>query len=240
MRILAGGPARETESELFYLHRDGLLRQRQPGQTLVVRHELEPDPGGPKWHPDKIARVAIKRQRMMDLAMGDYDCLFMVDTDVVCGPGVLQRMMEVDADVVYGVFWSRWEGFSTPMPQIWDVNPYGHTEGLRDGIVAHANLLESRFGFEMDGGKVQELEVLGGGACTLIRRKGFESRYFPLLQSLRDSGGMWPGEDRTFCLDLEVSQVKQVAVFGLPIVHLDTSQKQSSEALMEARQMVGL
>ncbi len=41
-----------------------------------------------------------------------YDALLMVDTDVILGPGVLRRMWEVDADVVYGVYYTRsdWGG----------------------------------------------------------------------------------------------------------------------------------
>lgn len=130
----------------------------------------------------------------------------MVDTDVILGPGVLQRMWEVDADVVYGVFWTDcdWGGYYAQWPQVWDVNPYGWTK-------------ECDAALRKPG--VNEVEVLGGGACTLIRGRGFESHYWPLLRSFASHPSMMAGEDRTYCLGLECRCIRQVAVTGLPIEH---------------------
>ena len=228
MNILAGGPARETESEVFRLHLEGLEAQRD----VTIRHVDVPDPGGPRWNHEKIERVAKVRQRyFMGAArpspaiLAKFSALFMVDTDVICGPGVLERMLAVDADVVFGVFWTKssWGGPWGDWPQVWDVNPYG---------------------FRPETGKlllepgVNEIEVFGGGACTLIRGRGFESRYWPLLDSLSGAPGMWAGEDRSYCLGLEARGIRMVAVTGLPIVHLHTDH--SPEALDRARTEVGL
>lgn len=265
MNILAGGPARETESAVFKLHEEGLEAQsfapRAPilssssteeeigvaarvvtGARVQVQHEVVRDAGGPRWTRQKIARVAQVRQRFMKRCQPWSEtlpnALFMVDTDVICGPGVLERLMQVDADVVFGVFFTQasWGGPYGPWPQVWTKNPYGFdplsaellTEGL-DGIV-------------------NEVEVFGGGACTLIRGRGFESRYWPLLDSLQvghddtvireDARGMWAGEDRSYCLGLEARGIRMVAVTGLPIVHLHT--ERSDEAVARAREEVGL
>lgn len=222
--ILAGGPARETDSELFRLHQDGMLTNlKDHRHTLDYR--VVPDDDGPRWHLDKIERVGLKRQRLMDLAEpgGEYSALWMVDTDVICGPGVLDRMLAVDADVVFGVFWthSTWGGYARNWPQVWNTHPYGVSDGLMAALEA--------------GGKT---EVYGGGACTLIRGRGFESRYYPIMESLRNAGGMWCGEDRTYCLGLEARGVKMVAVTGLPIVHLHGDQP--VEAREAAREFCGL
>lgn len=237
MRILAGGPARETESELYRLHRRCLERQGD----LEVRHDVRPDPGGPKWYGEKIANVARSRQSFLEDAEASYDALFMVDTDLILGPGVLDRLLEVDADVVYGVFWSRWPGFEAPMPQVWDEYPYGHTRQLIERMRPGLEFTESRWGYEYDSGQVKELEVLGGGACTLIRGDALGCKYHPPYTVLSDysSGDMWVGEDRTFGLSCITSGIRQVAVMGLPIVHLDTPTKQDSLSLKEAEEMVG-
>lgn len=254
MRVLAGGPARETGSDLFRLHVDGLEAQ----EWVEVVHEVvapESDPaaefvgGESRWPLTQVERVAQCRQRFMErvghnacvkatsrlpgdpvwksvprlMSYGNYDAVLMVDTDVILGPGVLDRLWAVDADVVYGVFWSVWPGGRVPLPQVWDIHPYGHTQALQEALVA--------------GG---EVEVLGGGACTLFRGRAFESRYWPLLEGLKRSGGAWAGEDRTFCLGLECRGIRQVAVAGLPIVHLYRPEQQTPEALAEARRMVGL
>jgi hypothetical protein len=49
---------------------------------------------------------------------------------------------------------------------------------------------------------------------------------------------MWGGEDRTFCLGLETRGIKQIAVTGLPILHLDTPEKQTPAAIAEAKMML--
>jgi len=247
MRVLAGGPAREDESLVFALHRQGL--EAQEGFDVEVRHAIVPDTGGERWDGGKVERVARVRQDFLRLAdpgvLGDdglrrkvstfgdqiarnemgggFDGLWLVDSDVICGPDVLRAMWAVDAPVVYGVFWTVWPGYDAALPQAWDVNPYGFTEGCMDALVT--------------GG---EVPVYGGGACTLIRGRGFESRYYPLLGSLAYSGGMWGGEDRSYCLGLETRGIKQVAFSGLPIVHLYSDDQQTPDAVDAARQAVGL
>jgi hypothetical protein len=210
---------------------------------VVVHHELVPDVGGPRWHVEKIENVARARQAMMskvDYAMigrpnFPYDGLFLCDTDVIVGPGVLERMWAVDADVVHGVYWTP-DDWGQPAdcdiaPQVWWTNPYDWKPNDLAAMTCWNALCEQG---------VNEVEVNGGGACTLIRGRGFESRYWPLLESLRGAGRMWPGEDRTYCLGLECRGIRQVAVTGLPILHLYTDAHRTPDMLARAREMVGL
>jgi hypothetical protein len=239
-RILAGGPTRERSSLVYQLHREGLEAQAD-GFEVEVRHEVVTDPGGPRWQHGKIERVAKVRQGFMDLAYdmdpgapngpkGSWaDCapLFMVDSDVILGPGVLKRMWEVGADVVFGVYWTRcdWGGEMADWPQVWNITPYGWTQDCADALKAPG---------------VNEVEVLGGGACTLIRGRGFESRYWPLLQSLVPHNSMMAGEDRSYCLGLECRGIRQVALTGMPIRHCYTLADQTRPALERIRKEVGL
>jgi hypothetical protein len=231
-KILAGGPARETSSLVYQLHKQGLEAQGD-GFHVEIRHEIVPDPGGARWQMEKIWRVAQQRQVFMErvstirrLLPQSY-ALLMVDTDVILGPGVLKRMWEVDADVVFGVYWtfSDWGGSMADWPQVWNINPYGWTPECAEALKAPG---------------VNEVEVYGGGACTLIRGRGFESRYWPLLESLQPYRSMWAGEDRTYCLGLETRGIKQVAVTGLPIHHCYTLADQTKPALARIRTKVGL
>lgn len=234
--VLAGGPARETTSAMYELHRHGL--EVQSGFGLVkteeqfeieVRHEIVPDPGGPRWHDAKIEAVAKVRQQFLD---GVHDwhgySLLLVDTDVILGPGVLERMWAVDADVVYGVFWTEadWgQPVEGPAPQVWRCHPYSFDRQTWEALTAKG---------------VNEVEVYGGGACTLIRGRGFESRYWPLLESIRYNGGIWGGEDRSYALGLETRGIKQVAVTGLPIYHCYHPHQRTADGLAVARDEVGL
>jgi hypothetical protein len=247
-KILAGGPAREKSSLVYQAHVEGLQAQADDSLwEMHVRHDVVPDPGGARWQMDKIHRVAQVRQAYFDMACGleawvesqpdvlrpkpDFagllDAVLMVDTDVILGPGVLKRMWEVDADVVYGVFltYSDWGGSMAKWPQVWSVQPYGWDQATADALNAPG---------------VNEVEVFGGGACTLIRGRGFESRYWPLLQSIIRLPGMWGGEDRSYGLGLEARGIKQVAVTNLPIHHCYTIADQTKPALERIRQQLGL
>lgn len=110
-------------------------------------------------------------------------------------------------------------------PQVWDITPYGWTKETADALNAPG---------------VNEVEVLGGGACTLFRGRAFESRYWPLLKSLTPHGSMMAGEDRSYCLGLEARGIKQVAVTGLKIHHCYTLAEQTKPALARIREKVGL
>lgn len=204
-RVLAGGPARETSSDVFNAHRAGLLAQEGIDQ-IRVHHVAVPDPGGPRWTHEKFGLVAQARQSLMERARLGWGALWLVDSDVIVGPGVLRRLWEVDADVVHGVFWTDcdWGGEWGRWPQVWDRNPYSWNSQTMVSLIQSG---------------VNEVEVLGGGACTLIRRRGFESHYWPLLRSFEGSPTMMAGEDRTYCLGLECRGIRQVAVTGLPIEH---------------------
>lgn len=239
MRVLAGGPARETTSALYELHRHGLevqsgfgLAKTEHQFEVEVRHEIVPDPGGPRWHDAKIEAVAKCRQGFLlgadPMFVGKHDALLMVDTDVILGPGVLERMWAVDADVVYGVFWTEadWgQPVGDVAPQVWRAHPYNFDRETWDALSASG---------------VNEVEVYGGGACTLIRGRGFESRYWPLLESIRYNGGIWGGEDRSYALGLETRGIKQVAVTGLPIYHCYHPHQRTADGLAVARDEVGL
>ena len=243
MRILVGGPTRSVQAPIWKAHRDCLLGQRLSSEyTLDIDHQECPDTGGPKWDGRKMEQVGRVRQGFIDRVSsgGEHDALFMVDDDLLLGDWVLQRMLDTDADVVYGVFLSNWGNNLTRKPQVWDVSPYGQTPELEAKLAEGMSILGSDFGFDMLMGEPREVEVFGGGACTLIRGKGLESRYAPLLESLRRRKGadMWGGEDRTFCLGLEARGVKQIAVTGLPILHLDTPEKQTPPAIEEAGMML--
>jgi hypothetical protein len=135
-----------------------------------------------------------------------YDAVFMCDTDLLLGDGVLQALMDQPSPITYGVFWTKWAGAGGEQPQVWDMHPGGWLPNSK------------ALGVLLRGGAT---EVLGGGACSLIWtaaiRRG--ARYYPRLRSLPHDN-LWRGEDRTSTLTAEVNDLQQIAVGGLPIVHL--------------------
>lgn len=155
-----------------------------------------------EWSKPTFYWLGRQRQRLLDHARAeDYDAVFMVDSDLLLSPDTLQSLIDAEQPITAGVFWTRWQKDSPPLPQVWLNQPY-ELEGR--GWRGHEFLqaLSNR----------QLTEVYGLGACTLIRLDDLPEgvRYAPRLQGLPDEG-LWQGEDRSFCMRAEQHRVPMYA-----------------------------
>lgn len=137
-----------------------------------------------RWNRESVRRMEAIRNQGLKLFRGnpDFTHLFMVDSDVVCNPQTVVELESVGVPIVSEVFWTRWPGSGTWMPQVWDHHPYGFESPDR--------VIRLKWpGF---------YDVHGLGACTLIRWD-VESLgvRFDEISSLNRL--VW-GEDRWFCL----------------------------------------
>lgn len=238
MKILAGGPAVDIEAEYFKASRDSIVGQKTKHE-LKVNYIVDESPGdfhvtddNHHWSDDSVHRVARMRQDFMDMAeAGGYDACWFVDSDLILGPRTLETMLDVDAPIVFGVFWTTWKGQKGPLPQVWDTHSYGfdwveHPHKPGERIFPTIEAMKRRM----------EIEVNGGGACTLIRMEAFgKARYFPPLK-----GMPWWGEDRDFCTRAQVHGLQMVATGKVQIAHLYTPEQRTPEAIAEAKRVVGI
>lgn len=217
IRVLAGGPSRCTGEAHEVAWMTCIQRQVAPGVEVEFRDVFAGDDAADDyevgavehaWTATAIHRVAQARQRMIDDAEREgFDAVWMVDDDVLCGPGTLDRLVSVMqercAPVVFGVYYTPgWlpDDPKRELPQVWDRHPYSISadtaEIYREPIVR---------------------EVSGGGACTLIdlrHRNAVARPYWPPMRGLDH----W-GEDRWACIRWAEQGAKMLAVGGLPIVH---------------------
>lgn len=233
MRILAGGPTRGTGSAHEMAWRACIEAQVVPG-VLIDFMPIVADGEGYEvtdeahhWSGVAVARVAQARQAMIDRARaGGYDAVWMVDDDVLCGPGVLAALLGAagkhDAGVVFGVYWTAGWDADDPtreLPQVWQRHPYGVGEGmiqaLREGQIA---------------------EVAGGGACTFITGAALEGGavYWPPLAGLEH---WW--EDRWACTRWAARGHRMLAVGGLPIHHAYGAPQRAPDAIGAALAALG-
>jgi hypothetical protein len=234
MKILCGAPVRqqpdilaahlrtilwqETDAQVDYLYINDLDPDDETYEAAtdvlfghkeleVVSTDIHARPSGSEyvagddthhWNVPTFHWLATLRQRILDQAVErGYDAVFMVDTDLLLGPKTLQSLIDTGKDIVSGVFWTRWDTSSPPLPQVWLKHPYGLAGR---GLEQHEFLqkLASR----------QLTKVFGLGACTLMRTSVLDKvAYSPLLDGL-PSGGMWEGEDRSFCIRAERAHVE--------------------------------
>lgn len=186
-----------------------------PQSTKLLREEVETLTAGPrpveagyevtetthKWRVATFDFLAQEKQRLLEKAVEErYDAIWLVDADLLCDPGTLQSLIDADKQIVSAVFWTKWQPELPALPQVWLKHPY---ELSGRG--------KTRFEFLSELSERQLVPVYGLGACTLARVEALEhARFFPRLSEL-PSGGMWQGEDRSFCIRAERAHIGMAA-----------------------------
>jgi len=147
------------------------------------------------WTNKLVSRIAaIRNAAIEEFLKTDADALFIVDSDIIVHPDLVDHLLSLNLPIVSEVFWSKWKPADHWMPNVWDGHPYAFTSP------ESITLLRERGVFG----------VGGLGACTLIRREVFECgvRYQPVC----GLENIW-GEDRWFSI--------RATANGFPL-HADT------------------
>lgn len=149
------------------------------------------------WDEGLIWKVAALKNMIITRAReGNYDYLFLVDSDVVLNPQTLVYLAGLDKDIVSEIFWTRWEPDFPELPQVWISDQYNLYESSRG---ENLTLEEMARRIQVFLKKLQEPGVyrVGGlGACTLLSRKAVRSglNFDPIYNV------SFIGEDRHFCI----------------------------------------
>jgi hypothetical protein len=159
------------------------------------------------WHNpypgEKFANVVAQYQRAWGMALaGGYDGLLTFEHDMTMPANAVQKLLETDAPVVYGVYMLR---HGTPTLSAWK---YENNINMGMSLSLYPKELKEakRRGWT---------EVSGvGWGCTLIRRE--------VLQRLtvRTTGGGDAG-DIAFASDCVRAGIKMIARFDVPCGHYD-------------------
>lgn len=155
-----------------------------------------------RWAESAFHRMAAMRQQLLDHALSEgYDHAFMVDSDLLLDPQTLRVLLSTSKPIVSAVYYTKWQPDSPPLPQVWLRHPYV----LSGRGVEQHEFLKSLHDKQLT-------RVYGLGGCTLISREALErgARYAPLLKGLPE-GGMWRGEDRSFCIRAERAHIEMWA-----------------------------
>lgn len=150
-------------------------------------------------HENTLIKYRMARQRVLSEG---YDALWTVEHDMIVPEDALVKMLDTDADVVYGLYMFR---HLTPM-----MNALRATSGR------YSDMSVSKFPELLAKGKRQGwLEVSGAGnGCTLIYRRVLEK-----IDFRRAYGGV-PIPDLPFATDCIQNGFKQVARFDVPCGHI--------------------
>lgn len=123
-----------------------------------------------KWDVSTYHRVArIKNYGIDQFMETDASHLFLIDSDVLIQPGLIDHLADADEPIIASVYWTSWHPRRGQGPNMWGSNPRPlRTPGHH--------------------------EVVGTGACTLIQRDVLSKvRFAPEPHNQQE------GEDRWFC-----------------------------------------
>ena len=127
------------------------------------------------------------RNEIVKKALGGYDYVLMVDSDIVLPSDGLLHMLESPVDVCFGVYPRK----RTP----------GETELFKDGSFDFKN----RYTFEELEGMEDRFTVKGSGfGCALIKTEVFENLSYPWFQFVSYDNNTFLSEDLYFCLNASV------------------------------------
>lgn len=144
-----------------------------------------------EWNLSTFHRVAKIKNAAIDAFLAtDHEALFLIDSDVLIRPGTLEHLEEAQLPILCSVFWTKWSPHHGRGPNSWgtppeDLLPPGHHE------------------------------VIGLGACTLIRREVLEHATFTPVAHLKTEG-----EDRWFCHRARAAGYKLVMCSHLEPFHV--------------------
>jgi len=200
---LAGLAAQPFADSWFYDDNDEpspLLADRQvfptiddlPPRGSYERGEVDHD-----WPTTAVARIAaIKNSALGTFLASPYEWIFLIDSDVLIPPGLIEHLLEIRTPIVSAVYWTDWG--DGPHPNVWDYHPYkvaGRWEKYREP---------------------GDYIVGGLGACTLLHRSVVEVgvNFNPVR------GITFAGEDRHFCIRASAADIPLIACSHFDVFHI--------------------
>lgn len=164
-----------------------------------------------QWTGSLMARMAGLRDfAIQEFLKTDADFLFMIDSDVLPNPGLVEHLVSLDMPLVTEVYWSQWSPLEPWLPNVWDTGNYGFTNA------EHVIRLREPGTFR----------VGGLGSVTLMRRDALEmgARY-EMMPEVE-----YPGEDRHFSTRAAALGIPMYVDSHLPAFHIYRPSEQLEEA----------
>ena len=169
------------------------------------------------WDNSLMERVGNLKNQIIDFTIEqNFDYLFLVDSDLCLHPNTLIQLLSDDEDIVFNIFWTKWDKNGLELPQVWLFDQYTLYEKNKGENLTNKEI-ESRTLDFISKLRVQGLYQVGhGGACTLIKRRVLEAGVnFDDIYNLS-----FLGEDRYFCIRAAVMGFKMYVDTNYPAFHI--------------------
>lgn len=169
------------------------------------------------WKDSIIWKVAAYKDQIIRKAIdGDYDYLFLVDSDLVLYPHTIEQLILAKRDIVSNIFWTQWLPDQIPLPQVWVSDHYTLFEHQIQEQLSNQEMAKRQRNFLEKLKKPGIYEVGGLGACTLISKAALNQGIsFKRIKNLT----FW-GEDRHFCIRAAALGLSLFVDTHLPAYHI--------------------
>lgn len=153
-----------------------------------------------RWTPDLYNRITlIKNYAISYFLNGNYDYLFLTDSDLILHPETLKTLLKQDKHFCAEIFWTKFKGSPTYSPNAWYSSNIGFS-------------LEDLLQFKKKG----TYKVDFTGACTLLSRTILkENVTFKKIPNVN-----YLGEDKHFCIRASVNGYEIYVNTEYPAFHL--------------------
>ena len=164
-----------------------------------------------QWTNENVRKVTRFKNRIIDYARKEaYDYLFLIDSDVIVHPIIIEHLKGKQKDIICEIYWTQLLKGGPKVPNVWmynqcDMDVTGPFEFITP--VEKERRADAFYKKLMEPGVY---EVGGVGSCTLITKKALKKGVnFDPIKNVRLFR-----EDRPFCI--------RAAVLGIPLF-VDTS-----------------
>lgn len=158
------------------------------------------------WTPPLVDRVIEFEDILLDFAReNEYDCCFLVDSDLVLDPRTLNHLIKADKEIITTIYWTQSHPHNRNLPNVW----------LKDDFVlSDSSLSEEEFFTQLQTPGTYEIGGISG--CFLISRsamdKGVRFAFLPNLS--------FYGRDRHFAVRANALDIPLYVDTQYPALHL--------------------
>lgn len=170
-----------------------------------------------KWTHNLTLKVAEFKNKIIEYALAErYDYLFLIDSDIVVHPYLIEHLKKQRKMVISEIFWTQWHAGQGYGPNVWLYDQYGLAP-LEFGETLSQEETELRSNQFLTKLKIPGVYEVGGlGACTLIDREALQKGVnFNPIKNLT-----LIGEDRYFCIRAIVLGVNLYVDTHFPAYHI--------------------
>lgn len=175
-----------------------------------------------RWTEELIQKVARFKNQIIEVAKkGEYDYLFLIDSDIVLHPKTLKQLISDKKDIVANIFWTQWEPNTPELPQVWVKDTYSFYDNKANKLITQDEINKQTVEFVEMLRKPGVYRVGGLGACTMISRMALlKGVNFNTIYNI----SFW-GEDRHFCIRAVAMGLELFVDTYYPAYHIYRSEK---------------